>query len=66
MLAAMKSFPPPHSTTRRAQPALRPAARPQPPTTMRSTVLLSLLLCPDGGVDAHRHGQGRPPVRTSG
>jgi hypothetical protein len=26
---------------------------------MRSTVLLSLLLCPDGGADAHhRHGHG--------
>jgi hypothetical protein len=66
MLAAMKSFPPPHSTTRRAQPALRPAARPQVPTTMRSTVLLSLLLSPDGGVDVHRHGHGRPSVRHSG
>ncbi len=54
----MKSFPPPHSTTRRAQPAIRATSRPQPPRTTRSTVLLSLLLSPDGGVPAHRHGQG--------
>ena len=54
----MKSFPPPHSSTKRAQPILRHTSRPQPPRTTRSTVLLSLLLCPDGGAPAHRHGQG--------
>jgi hypothetical protein len=56
-MAAMKSFPPPYSSSKRARPAVRPDARPQPPRTMRSTVLLSLMLCPDGGVETHRHGQ---------
>ena len=60
----MKSFPPPHSSTKRAQPAVRQTSRPQPPRTTRSTVLLSLLLSPDGGVQAHRHGQGN--TRTPG
>jgi hypothetical protein len=32
---------------------------------MRSTVLMSLLLAPDGGVHAHRHGQGGARSRTS-
>jgi hypothetical protein len=50
------SAPIPHSS--RARPVLRPNTRPQPPRTMRSTVLQSLLLAPDGGVTAHRHGQG--------
>ena len=54
----MKSFPPPHSTTKHARPVARTTARPQPPRTTRSTVLLSLLLAPDGGVTVHRHGQG--------
>jgi hypothetical protein len=59
MLPAMKSFPTTPLLNQRAQPALRPITRPQPPRTMRSTVLLSLLLCPDAGADAHqRHGQG--------
>jgi hypothetical protein len=60
----MKPFLPPHSSTKRARPALAPSPRIQPTTTMRSTVLLSLLLCPDGGVETHRHGQGKssPPA----
>jgi hypothetical protein len=36
----------------------------QPATTMRSTVLLSLLLAPDGGAEIHRHGQGSTTQRT--
>jgi hypothetical protein len=60
----MKSFPLPQSTTNRARPAARPMPRPQTASTMRSTVLLSLLLCPGGGVDAHRHGQGSSRPRT--
>jgi hypothetical protein len=32
---------------------------------MRSTVLMSLLLAPDGGVPAHRHGQGGAGTRIS-
>jgi hypothetical protein len=55
----MKPFLPPHSSMKRARPALAPTPRDQPATTMRSTVLLSLLLCPDGGVETHRHGQGK-------
>ena len=55
----MKPFLPPHSSMQRARPALTPMPRGQPATTMRSTVLLSLLLCPDGGVETHRHGQGK-------
>jgi hypothetical protein len=31
---------------------------------MRSTVLMSLLLSPDGGVPMHRHGQGSPRPRS--
>ena len=55
----MKPFTsPPISHGTRARPVLRPSTRPQPPRTMRSTVLQSLLLAPDGGVPAHRHGQG--------
>jgi hypothetical protein len=53
----MKPSSPPIATSR-ARPVLRPNTRPQPPRTMRSTVLQSLLLAPDGGVPAHRHGQG--------
>jgi hypothetical protein len=32
---------------------------------MRSTVLMSLLLAPDGGVSQHRHGQGASRSRIS-
>jgi hypothetical protein len=31
---------------------------PRPPRSMRDAVLLSLIVCPKGGVPAHRHGQG--------
>jgi hypothetical protein len=34
------------------------ALRKQPPADMRSTVLLSLIVCPNGGVGQRRHGQG--------
>ena len=61
----MKPFLPPHSSTQRARPAVTPAPRIQPTTTMRSTVLLSLLLCPDGGAETHRHGQGDSGQRDS-
>jgi hypothetical protein len=61
----MKPFPPLHSSTRRARPAVPPAPRIRPASTMRSTVLLSLLLAPDGGVDAHRHGHGATPPRSN-
>jgi hypothetical protein len=32
--------------------------RKQPPNDMRSAVLLSLIVCPRGGFDHPRHGQG--------
>jgi hypothetical protein len=32
---------------------------------MRSTVLQSLLLCPDGGVESHRHGQSKSSPRDN-
>jgi hypothetical protein len=48
--------PNPHAN--RARAVLRPSTRPEPPRTMRSTVLMSLLLAPSGGVSVHRHGQG--------
>jgi hypothetical protein len=60
----MKSFPPPHSITRRAQPAARPTSRPQAPRTTRSTVLLSLLLSPDSGNQTHAYGQTTPRARA--
>ena len=53
--------PNPHSN--RARPVLTPSTRPQPPRTMRSTVLMSLLLAPEGGVATHRHGQGAARTR---
>jgi hypothetical protein len=59
----MKPFPPPHSSTKRVRPAA-PLPRPQSASTMRSTVLMSLLLSPDGGVARHRHGQGSPRPRS--
>ena len=61
----MKPGPTPNSHSNRARAVLRPSTRPQPPRTMRSTVLLSLLLAPDGGVPAHRHGQGTTRSRMS-
>jgi hypothetical protein len=60
----MKPFLPPHSSTKRARPALAPTSRSQP-STMRSTVLQSLLLCPDGGAEAHRRGQGKSGTRPN-
>jgi hypothetical protein len=60
----MKSFPPPHSPVKRSLPAARQTPRPAPPSTMRSTVLQSLLLCPDGGIASHRHGQGSTVPRA--
>jgi hypothetical protein len=54
----MKPSPAPNPLANRARAVLNPSTRPQPPRTMRSTVLMSLLLAPDGGVSAHRHGQG--------
>ena len=54
----MKPFPPPQLSIKGPIPAGHTLPRPVPPSTMRSTVLQSLLLCPDGGVETHRHGQG--------
>ena len=61
----MKPSPAPNTHTNRARAVLRPSARPQPPRTMRSTVLMSLLLAPDGGVARHGHGQGARRSRNS-
>jgi hypothetical protein len=60
----MKPSPAPNPHGSRARPVLRPDTRPQPPRTMRSTVLQSLLLAPGGGVPAHRHGQGSTRPRA--
>jgi hypothetical protein len=60
----MKSFPSPPSSTKRVRPAAHPLPRPQSGSSMRSTVLMSLLLSPDGGVETHRHGQGSPRPRS--
>jgi hypothetical protein len=60
----MKPSPAPNVHARRAQPVLRASTRPEPPRTMRSTVLQSLLLAPHGGVAAHRHGQGSTRTRA--
>jgi hypothetical protein len=60
----MKPFPPPPSSTKRVRPAAHPMPRPQFASSMRSTVLQSLLLSPDGGVETHRHGQGSPRPRS--
>jgi len=61
----MKPYPPPYSIPRRSLPAARPVSRPQLASTMRSTVLQSLLLSPDGGVPQHRHGQGARGPRSN-
>jgi hypothetical protein len=61
----MKSYPATHTSAMRARPALPRPPRVQPATTMRSTVLLSLLLCPDGGAETHRHGQGSMTPRAN-
>ena len=60
----MKPFPPPHSSVKRVRQAPAPLPRPRSASTMRSTVLLSLLLAPDGGAETHRHGQGSPRPRS--
>jgi hypothetical protein len=60
----MKPFPPPYSNFKRSLPIARSTPRPLATSTMRSTVLQSLLLCPDGGVKAHPHGQASPRPRT--
>jgi hypothetical protein len=49
---------------KRPLPAARTIPRPAPTSPMRSTVLQSLLLCPDGGADTQRHGQGASRSRT--
>jgi hypothetical protein len=59
----MKPFPPPHSSVKRVRPPA-PLPRPRSASTMRSTVLLSLLLAPDGGAETHRHGQGSSRPRS--
>jgi hypothetical protein len=51
-----------HQKTQPPKPAPRStvaALRERPPSDMRSAVLLSLIVCPRGGVGSHRHGQGR-------
>ena len=60
----MKSFPSPPPSTKRVRPAAQPLPRPQSGSSMRSTVLMSLLLSPDGGVETHSHGQGSPRPRS--
>ena len=64
-VAPMKPAPTPNSHSNRARAVLRPSSRPEPPRTMRSTVLMSLLLAPGGGVTAHRHGQSAARSRLS-
>jgi hypothetical protein len=61
----MKPFPPPQLSVKGPIAMGHTLPRPVPSSTMRSTVLQSLLLCPDGGVEGHRHGQGstRPQSR---
>jgi hypothetical protein len=60
----MKSFSPPPSSTKIVRPNAHQLPRPQSASAMRSTVLMSLLLSPDGGVPTHRHGQGSPRPRS--
>ena len=61
----MKPSPLPNPHSNRARAVLRPSPRNEPPRTMRSTVLMSLLLAPGGGVRTHRHGQGAARTRPS-
>jgi hypothetical protein len=58
----MKPFPTSPSLMKRPLPAARTTPRPIPASTMRSTVLQSLLLCPD--MESPRHGQGATRSRT--
>jgi hypothetical protein len=60
----MKPFPPPPSSIKRVRPSTPALPRPRSASTMRSTVLLSLLLAPDGGAETHRHGQGSARPRS--
>jgi hypothetical protein len=60
----MKPFPPPQLSVKGPIPVGPSLQRPLPTSTMRSTVLQSLLLCPGGGVETHRHGQGSTRPRT--
>jgi hypothetical protein len=59
----MKSYPANYSSAMRARPALPRPPRVSSATSMRSTVLLSLLLAPDGGTEVHRHGHGATTPR---
>ena len=61
----MKPAPTPNPHSNRARAVLNPSPRRERPRTMRSTVLMSLLLAPDGGVSAQRHGQGASRSRIS-
>jgi hypothetical protein len=61
----MKPAPTPNPHSNRARAVLSPTRRAERPRTMRSTVLMSLLLAPEGGVSAHRHGQGASRSRIS-
>ena len=61
----MKPAPLPNPHANRARAVLRPSSQPEPPRTMRSTVLMSLLLAPSGGISANRHGQGGSRSRIS-
>jgi hypothetical protein len=60
----MKPAPTSNLLSNRARPVLRPSTQPPHQRTMRSTVLQSLLLAPDGGVPPHRHGVGASRNRT--
>jgi hypothetical protein len=51
----MKPFPPPYSNFRRSLPVARTTPRPAPASTMRSTVLQTLLLSPG---DTQRRDSG--------
>ena len=64
MVPAMKPVPTSSLLSNRARPVLRPNTQPQQQRNMRSTVLQSLLLVPDGGVSPHRHGNGATHTRT--
>jgi hypothetical protein len=61
----MKPAPTPNPHSNRARAVLNPTRRAERPRTMRSTVLMSLLLAPDGGISPQRHGQGASRSRIS-
>jgi hypothetical protein len=60
----MKPAPTSNLYSNRARPVLGPSKQPRPQRSMRSTVLQSLLLAPDGGVPPHRHGVGSTRDRS--